>query len=266
MPDETQVSRPSRRIDIQLNPSGVIAPAMIAVKTAAGVVSRVLSTIEEGPLSETVVVEMEGLSFHLADNRDQGERRRLQKNWLLAKGFHELARGIRLSLEEAYLYNAAIQMRGQSVRDQQHVEELLNAARTAANRLNFPDLLAQVNDGLRAELTWYPQFLSFQRARNCLEHRDGLVSREKDIEQGMENLVLSVPALRLFLRMGEREVELVPGVVADEEATVLLKSGTKELSFPAGSRISFSAQDFSQMAFGTWQMISELAEKLPTPD
>ncbi|MEZ5953708.1 MAG: hypothetical protein R3C13_05305 [Hyphomonas sp.] len=266
MPDEIQVNQPGRRINIQLNPNGVVAPAMNAVKTTLGVISRLLPTIEEGPLPDTIAVELEGLSLRLADHGDQNERRTRQKNWLLAKGFHELARGIRLSLEEACLYNTTVQMREQVVRDEQHLVEILNAVKTAVNRLNFPDLLAQVNDGLQTELMWYPQFLSFQKVRNCLEHRDGLVSQDKDVEQGVDALVLSVPKLQLFLKMGEREVELVPGMVAEEEATVLLKSGTKEISFPVGSRISFSAQDFSQMAFGTWQMVSELAGKLPVPD
>jgi hypothetical protein len=78
--------------------------------------------------------------------------------------------------------------------------------RKRAGEANFPDLIAQVNQGLTAPLHFESQFVSLQKVRNCLEHRDGVVGG-KDVDPDTKVLRLALPRLKLFYETDGKEIE-----------------------------------------------------------
>jgi hypothetical protein len=135
--------------------------------------------------------------------------------------------------------------------------------------MRFPDLLEKVNQKLEPALDFSDSYLSLQTARNCLEHRNGIVT---NIETHDKNTFdFSVPRMKLFyLRNGE-EIELRTGdiVKPDEDkdhAEIMMKLERRQLSVALGDRLRFTLSDFNEVAFACHYLGNQLAQKLPSPN
>jgi len=192
---------------------------------------------------------------------DQEARRAQHLNWLFAKGFQELARGIRQSLEEAYLYVTLIKTPN-GLTTLAAVQKTIADARSRANELYFPDLLSAVGDGLRERLSFASEFLSLQKVRNCLEHRNGIVGAA-DV-RGDKALRLTLPRLGVFLRQGGQEVEVERDALVEKGGELLIKRVSREREYALGQAIAFSPADFHEIAGGCYLFANDLATKLPT--
>lgn len=201
------------------------------------------------------------------------ERRAAYENWVLAKGFQDLARGVRESLEEAYFYLTMIQFPS-GITTLEDIEKAMEDARVAANKLTFPALLEHVNEGLTERLAFDSEFLSLQKTRNCLEHRGGIVGA-KDVEEDTGAMILSFPRFKMFYMRGEEEVEIVPGEVIDtqqednplgkgEMVRMLGKRVTRTKAYALADRVTFTANDFYEIAMACVLFGQDLASKLPT--
>lgn len=145
---------------------------------------------------------------------------------------------------------------------QAHVEQI----RTRAGRLPFPALLAEVNAGLTSPMAFDDDFRSFQKVRNCLEHRAGIVGTV-DVDE-TQQLTLMLPRLKAFyLRAGE-EVEVEVRAVIDryehpEMVEILIKRETRTRSYAQGEKVRFNASEFHEIAFACHMFAGDLASKLP---
>jgi hypothetical protein len=123
-----------------------------------------------------------------------------------------------------------------------------------------------VNRRLSEPLHFEKQFLSFQKVRNCLEHRDGLVTRE-DVEKDGDALVLSLPRLMIFYTKAGKEIEVRAGKIIEGEngqgAHVSLRMTTDSREFKVGERIVFSADEFEEIGMGCCAFANDLSKKLP---
>ncbi|WP_292532422.1 hypothetical protein [Methylocystis sp.] len=266
-----------QRVMVQLHPNGVAAPAQVAATTAMHVVSHFLQHLDDADLAApTSATHSIGYRFSFNEmSRDQ--LKQLYQNWLLSKGFQGLAQGVRESLEEAYLYVRLAEMKSAKT-TWGHFQESVASVRRRATKRNFPQLLAEVNTGLREPLHFEAEFLSMQKARNCLEHRRGIVS-DDDLESGCNSLILSFPRLKIFYKRDDHEIEVVPGEVIDThnvvsphernngaagtEIPIFLRREIRRVSFALGDRITFSIQEFNEIAAACHFFAADLAGKLP---
>jgi len=257
---------PERRtLTINLNRAAVSGPALSALRVAGGAVIVSLNALEAQDLRGPVVIRAPGLSFQAEPAVANDESRKATyRAWLLAKGFQDLTRGIRESLEAAHVWIDWIELHGKPL-PARGVAEIEADLKDVANRKNFPDLLNRVNAGLSSPLQWEEAFLSMQKARNCLEHRAGTVHQQKDAGAGNPVLRLSIPRLQIVVQDGEREIELVPNLIVENGGHVAIKPTFRIHEFPVGSEIRFSADDFGEIAFACWLMSQELVGKLPNP-
>jgi hypothetical protein len=93
-----------RQLHVNLDPNGVAVPAQRAALIASDVVAACLSAVAEGELSKPEIPSR-CISYRFnGPEITSDERRLLYQHWLLAKGFQDLARGIRETLEEAIFY------------------------------------------------------------------------------------------------------------------------------------------------------------------
>src|SRR4051812_25739946 len=137
-----------RHIQITLHKDGVIAPALGAVQTSTDVVGFCLSAIQEGDLTKRPEIQGAFFQMLVPSSATVDERRIGYANWLLSRGFQDLARGIRLTLEEAYFYNSVIELVETDGRIRMSggtFQRHLDSSRERASRLNFPELMAAVN-------------------------------------------------------------------------------------------------------------------------
>lgn len=263
----------AEQITLTLNPAGVAEPLKRAVVIATETIGTCLRGLSKDDLSPPelragfVGYRFEGL--HL----EGAERRTLFHNWLFSKGFQDLTRALREMLEEAVLYLTLIK-REAGLTTIAQIKAEIAAARAAAQRPPFPQLLEQVNADLVEPITFEAEYLSLQKVRNCLEHRGGLVAA-KDVSSDTGILALSFPRLKLFYMRDGEEVELAadeaidthqPGNLLEEAAGVpiMLKRVTRVREYALGDPVVITLDDFAEIAMACQLFADDLASKLPT--
>jgi hypothetical protein len=109
-------------------------------------------------------------------------------------------------------------------------------------------------------------FRSFQKVRNCLEHRAGVVGAI-DVDE-TQHLILMLPRLKMFYLNRGNEVELEVGAIIDryehpEMVEILIKRETRTRSYALGEKVRFNASEFQEIAFACHMFAGDLASKLP---
>jgi hypothetical protein len=263
----------TKALHIELNPNGVAASAQRVVIIASQVVGTCLRALANDDLSRP---EMKGgyWGYQFSGiEMSEDERRETYQNWVLSKGFQDLARGVRETLEEAVFYLAMVKMEPRMTTWGQ-VEADMAAIRTGAARLQFPQLLSEVNAGLTEPMAFDEEFASLQKARNCLEHRGGRVAK-RDLDPATNTLTLTFPRLRMFYKRGDEEIELAPGEVIDthapdnpfgkdEEVPIYMNLITRSREYALGEPVVITASDFFEIAMACQLFASDVAAKLPT--
>ncbi|MBR1130769.1 hypothetical protein [Bradyrhizobium iriomotense] len=254
------------QLNIRLDANGVAAPAQRAAWQCSELITFFLNVAASADLSKQPEPPAAGINYKFSSpEMTSAERHDLYENWLLGKGFHELARGVHETLEEAVLYLEMFKYRpGQTtVADfQAHVAQV----RARAGRLPFPALLAEVKDGMTSPMVFDDDFTSFQKVRNCLEHRAGIVG-PPDVD-ATGRLVLTLPRLKALYVLRDEEIEIGAGSVIDryehpEMTEIYVKRDTRVRSYALGERVRFNAPEFHEIAFACHLFASDLATKLP---
>jgi len=195
-----------KALQITLHPDGVAAPARRAAFTAFEVLSACLTAFSQGELNKPELPN-QFISYQFKGPELTSEQRReMYASWLLAKGFQDLARGIRETLEKAIMYLEVVTWQPQRTTFPRFHEDIAKIRKRAAG-LTFPKLLAKVNSRLTEPVMFEPAFLSIQKARNCLEHRGGIVGPQ-DCDHEDIALTLSFPQLKVFYCRKGEEVEV----------------------------------------------------------
>jgi hypothetical protein len=248
--------------EIRLDANAVAAPGQQAAMLAAHVVDECIRGLADRELG---VPEVQSIGMKIVMRGPEissDERRQNYHSWLFAKGFQDLARGVRSSLEEAYIYIECIRAFGEPRPMQPgEAQQIVAKIRAAANKMPFRPLLQHVNAGLQQPLNFEAEFQSLQKVRNCLEHRSGVVG-EADVDD-TGGLTLKIPRGRAFFRRGDEEIDLQAGQKFEEETQVFYGVKTYTMSYAIGQRVAFADAEFYAVAFACHVFAGELAQKLP---
>src|SRR4051794_12174628 len=160
-------------INLHLNIDAILMHGQNVVVLTSEIVDFMFNAFETADLSKKPINEATQYKFKTPDI-SAADRRAMYENWLFLKSFQDLMRGVRASLEQAYFF-LQILAAPHKVKSDSTLEQFLEPFKRQAEKLNFPDLLAQVNLALPEPLNFVDAYLSLQKARNCLEHRGGIV-------------------------------------------------------------------------------------------
>lgn len=256
-----------REIKLTLNPQGVINPLLRAFHSAVEVVSISLEAIEKADLSLPIVSKGQiHLTLTDPNPKPDAERRSEYSDWLVAKGFQEYARGVRATLEEAYFYSALV-IRAQNakpgeINNWERFQAEMAEIRQKAMRANFPLLMQEVSKTLISPLNFENEFLTLQKVRNCLEHRQGVVGPE-DLDEKTGTLKLSFPCLKLTAECQGIETEIGIGSFVEKDSVIKIGFASELREFKLAEKVVITAQDFSDIGWGCWAFAEELGKKLP---
>jgi hypothetical protein len=124
------------------------------------------------------------------------------ENWIFSKAFQDLLRGLKGSLEQAYIFITLLSKR-HKVASSITLDAFLAPFRREAATLHFGPLLDRVNERLKEPLPFVDAYHSLQRVRNCFEHRNGIVG-EVDAPAGGV-MILSFPRVNYFTYAAARK-------------------------------------------------------------
>jgi hypothetical protein len=254
------MSESENKVSLTLHADAVAAPALEAARMSSEVIAVCLPSLDASDLNE--LAPHDGLftiSFE-PKHADLDAARDRYKSWLLGQAFHNLARGVRETLERAYLYTTIYRLApktwGEFVKQYPDIQK-------KANRMNFPDLLESVDTQLSAGLTFAQEFRSMQKVRNCLEHRGGKVE-PIDCDEGTESLTLKLPRLKLFsVQSDGQETEIYIGQYFEKDTTIFIRRDVRVREYKMEEKIAFSSADFSEIAYACTLFANDVKAKLP---
>jgi hypothetical protein len=258
-------------VHLTLDANAVAAPVHAAAVTCREVVDFFFDAMAKADLSKQPP-GIENLFFRFdvkGPNLTAENRRALYESWILAKAFQDLMRGVRGSLEQAFLFTELVARPRRQVRSDSTLNDITAPLLKTASDLKFPELLNHVNSQLQTPLDFAAAYKSMQRARNCFEHRGGIVGKS-DVGKG-NTMELSFPRMKAFYERRGEEVELEAGALVDAEdgqpdVMLMMRLDLRRRRFDLGSRISFTASDFDEIAFACYYFGSQLATRLPKLD
>jgi len=126
-------------------------------------------------------------------------------------------------------------------------------------RMNFPTKLETLEARFAIASPFKGQFLSLNRVRNCLIHRDGWVGQDDADQEG--KLVLRQRHCDCVATRKDNGAEFVigeAGYVTEAETTVSIRVRDHERSFSIGDQIQLSPQEHVDSVLTLWLFLSEL--------
>lgn len=255
-------------LNLKLDPSRLVHIVDVAVIATTEVVNFHFNALSVADLNEAPASPEEA-KFRLSGPKLAADQRRaIHERWILAKAFQELLRAVRHALEEAYVFTSVLNKK-HAVPSATTLGEFLRPFQSKAASMRFPDLLAAVNEKLEPKLVFAEAYKSLQSARNCLEHRNGIIGSVDT--RGSDAFVLSIPRMKIFyVRKGE-EIELEVGHVVEPDddqssAVIMMKLDVRQRSVALGERLLFTLAEFNEIAFACHFLGQQLSTKLPMPD
>jgi hypothetical protein len=256
-------------VQLTLDANAVAAPVHTAAVICREIVDFYFGAMANADLSK-VPPSMESTFFRFdlrGPDLTATDRRALHESWILAKVFQDLMRGVRASLEQALVFIDILSRPSHSVRSDSTLDDFVEPFLDGATKRNFPDLLQAVNAGLQKPLEFADAYRSLQKARNCFEHRSGIVGKSDVGPDG--TMELRFPRIKLFYYRRGEEIEAEIGKAVDPEdgepeVSILMRLDVRRRNFLLGQRLSLTIVDFNEIAFACYHFGSQLASTLPT--
>lgn len=265
-------------VTIKIDARGVGNPAQLAAKEVHDIFAIAYPALgaanfgKVAPLAdEAVHMQMEVLGRPPGDERTSVMRR------LIAMCISDLSRSIRQTLEDASAHAELLHARPELFRPADDrgsederaqaifaaVERFKAEALAKAQAMRYPQLLEKVQKELATPLQWAPELTSFQKVRNCLEHRGGIVGVQDIGDSGA--LVLSLPYLKAELvGLDGSRLPLRTGMPLNNASAMHFSVAVRQHTFKLGESLVVEPKQIGEIAFAIWLFASDIVEKLST--
>jgi hypothetical protein len=176
--------------------------------------------------------------------------------WVLLNGFREVIESVSSFLESGHrvlsFWKVAEKQRGGVLITGADWNETIHAGGNRFHRLGFPDKLTHLVKEHELPISEEEQrrVLSVNVARNCLVHRNGVVS-ERDLTDHKE-LVIQWTRLAVLLQNEDGESDLVIGQVVEKDSVIGIRNTPSDKRFKIGEQIRISVKEFSEIAWSVF--------------
>ena len=186
--------------------------------------------------------------------------------WVLSNGFRDLMEYFNAFFESAH---KVLAFWGLTTRQKAGIEitgsdwnQIIVSGVRSFHRRGLPDKFSHVegkhNIPIDAKLR--EQILSINAARNCLVHRNGVVTEQDVGASGA--LEIKWTSLALIVKSENGEKELVLGEVVKKGSVIAMQSKESVKKFNLGERVLFTAQEFANICWGLFMFGDDLVQKM----
>jgi hypothetical protein len=186
--------------------------------------------------------------------------------WVLSNGFRDTIENLGAFLESAHGVLSFWELVGRQ-EDGTDItgadwNEVIVDGKRRFNRLGLPDKLEHIKNqhAILFDETLGSHVLSINMARNCLVHRDGIVS-DRDITTD-NALEVQWRRMVFLVKNEDGEKELFMGEVIEAGSEIGFRQEDKTKSFVLGSKIEFTVQEFSDICWCLFLFGDELVHKI----
>jgi len=224
---------------------------------------RLVERIDAFPDPTPEELRFLNLSFG-ARAHDLIENKTSFKKWILRNGLGDIHKSIRTTLERFFVFK--------SIEQRLATNPKLNLAeneielRAKARGFHLPKLIATVPSLCGEPLQFQNHVESFNNARNCLEHENGMVTKRRCNNPAKDKLLLQGHRFRMFFKSGEAHVAAQIGKPGPENAALMLGAEDFQIGFAINQSIELSHEQFidilSTCIFFRADIETKLAKKI----
>lgn len=194
--------------------------------------------------------------------QDFEKRKEKYRNWLIKKGFEDIVKGIECSLREAYLY-VSILSKSSEIKTIDDFNKIFPKIKKKAFGMHIPNMMEKIEPHLIKPWSYKKQILSINKGRNCLVHRDGVIT-EKDINDETENAFkLEWVKMKIFYEEKGKEKEIIGGESLEGGTIIKMKREDNTICFKRGERIVINYKQFNELLATCNYYAADLVDCLP---
>lgn len=189
------------------------------------------------------------------------ESKLIFQKWILLNGFNEIYNGLRLALERLLVVKKC----EHQIKNNLITKEEIEAELTKASQKDLAKLINKINNLFPDNHLIDQQVIdSYRLARNCLQHRNGILKQKDHCNNKQERkLILFTKQLRLLYLKDNQYVPAVLGEIDLESAEICLGAEDNRIEFSMNDDICFSLKQFIALLQSVTIFIrSDLARKL----
>jgi len=227
-----------------LNPLYVLAPFQALVANCQNNVLmglRIVERVNELPIPTAEELQFFQLSF--APSSPDLEKNRIAfKKWLLLNGFQDIHGAVRVGLERLLVF----EMTKAKLQDDPNtnIDDLEKELYSKATKIHFPQLIDEVNKLFSQPFEYLKHAESFNSARNCLEHTNGVVTKRHCNNATKDKIIIHGHRFKMFFKKEDQEVPAVFNQPGPPNAALMLGAEEFRFEFSIGQEIELSLKQF----------------------
>jgi len=229
---------------MQLNPNYVLAPFHSLLGDCQNNVLMGLRIVEKldkfpEPTQEELQFFQLSMGGHITDIT---KSKSLFKKWVLVNGFEDIHKCFRVTLERLFILKTIDSKikAGETF----NVEEAELELKIKASNLYFDQLVNSVNSLFPEPLQYQKHILSFNNARNCLIHTNGIVTARHCNNPEKDKLIIIGNRFKMFFKKGEEEVIAEIGKPGPANASLMLGAEEFQIEFIKDKEIELDLKQF----------------------
>jgi len=166
----------------------------------------------------------------------------LFKKWVLVNGFEDIHKCFRVTLERLYILKTVDNKIKSG--DTLNLDETEKELKTKASNFYFDQLIHAVNLIFDEPLQYQKQIISFNNARNCLVHTNGVVTPRHCNNIEKDKLTIFGNRFKMFFKKGDEEIIAEIGKPGPENAALMLGAEEFQIDFSKDREIELDLKQF----------------------
>jgi len=177
------------------------------------------------------------LQVSQGQNFSQGKAQ--YKKWLLLKGFEDIYKAVRESLDLLWCYQKIQEVEATSI------VELKEQVR----KFDYKQLIKEINKIFKGQFSHQTEFKSFNKLRNSLMHAHGGIVTRKDCNNDAKSLLTLYGARPiLFFQDGNNRVPMEIGKPSPVNTPLMMGAEKFQITFSIGDTMELSLKEFVDVA------------------
>ena len=229
---------------MKLNPHYVLAPFHNLLSDCQNNVLLGLRIVEKlDKFPEPTQEELQFFQLSMAGQKtDIAKSKSIFKKWVLVNGFEDIHKCFRVTLERLFILMTVHNKT--KAGDTFNVEEVEAELKVKASNLFFDQLINSVNSLFPEPLQFQKHILSFNNARNCLVHTNGIVTTRHCNNPEKSKLTIVGNRFKMFFKKGQGEIIAEMGKPGPENAALMLGAEEFQIVFHKDKEIELDLKQF----------------------
>jgi len=247
---------------MKVNPHYVLAPFHSLLGDCQNNVLmglRIVEKLEKFP--EPTHEELQFFQLSIGEQvTDITKSKLIFKKWVLVNGFEDIHKCFRVTLERLFILK--IVDNKTKAGDTFNLEEVEAELKVKASNLYLDQLVNSVNSLFPEPLQYQKQIVSFNNARNCLIHTNGIVTTRHCNNPEKDKLIIIGNRFKMFFKKGEVETIAEFGKPGPENAALMLGAEEFQIEFAKDKEIELNLKQFLDILNTCVFVRTDIDEKL----